>query len=117
MDNHEHLVENVIELVKKNGAYHLDCNNPGIYRQSISCSELVSDEELKWLFHMANYVVYGATMWQDVGEPNIFAEGKHNISSHRRKRLNWKTIGQVLVYGCGFIVGVVLMLLLLHFNK
>ena len=79
MDNHEHLVENVIELVKKNGAYHLDCNNPGIYRQSIPCSELVSDDELKWLFHKISGQE-DATLQGGVGMPTKILAFEEDIN-------------------------------------
>ena len=115
MDNHEHLVENVIELVKRNGAYHLDCNNPGLYRQSISCSELVSDDELKWLFRMANYVVYGATIWQEIGEPNIFSEYVRGTPK-KSKGTDWNKVIQIIIYIVGFFIGAGGMLFLMYLN-
>ena len=107
MDNHEHLVENVISFVQRKGCYELCISNPGKYRKYIPCSDLVTDNELKWLFHMANYVVYGATNWQETGEPNIFREG-YDAGFVSKTPIKWKKVGIFGLHVVCYIVGVVL---------
>lgn len=89
MSNEEHLCENIIELVRKEGAYTLTEKDAERIKKEnkIPCIELASVEQIKYLIRMANYVVGSEDseryIWEET-TPNKFIEFAFPFSSYSK---------------------------------
>ena len=87
MSNEEHLCENIIELVRKEGAYTLTEKDAERLKKEnkIPCIDLASVEQIVYLIRMANYVVGSENneryIWEET-TPNKFIEFAFPFSSY-----------------------------------